>query len=39
MMKRIVSVVLLAVALLTSGGVVTQYSNVGSAYACDGGGP
>jgi len=39
MMKRVLSIVLLAVALLTSGGVVTQYSSVGSAYACGGGGP
>jgi hypothetical protein len=38
-MKRIIAVVLLAVALLTSGGVVTQYSSVGSAYASDSGGP
>jgi hypothetical protein len=38
-MKRMIAAVLLAVALLTSGGVVTQYSIVGSAYACGGGGP
>jgi hypothetical protein len=38
-MKRIIVSVLLAVALVTSGGMVTQYGSVGSAYACDGGGP
>jgi hypothetical protein len=37
-MKRIIASVLLAVALLTSGVVVTQYSMVGTAYADGGGG-
>jgi hypothetical protein len=37
-MKRIIASVLLAVALLTSGVVITQYSMVGTAYAdADGG--
>ena len=35
-MKRLIASVLLAIALLTSGLVVTQYSMVGTAYA-DGG--
>lgn len=35
-MKRFVASVVLAIALLTSGMVVTQYSLVGTAYA-DGG--
>ena len=37
-MKRFVASVLLAIALLTSGVVVTQYSMVGTAQADDGGG-
>jgi hypothetical protein len=37
-MKRIIASVLLAVALLTSGAVVTQYGMTGTAYADDGGG-
>ena len=37
-MKRLIASVLLAIALLTSGVVVTQYSMVGTAYADDGGG-
>ena len=37
-MKRFVASVLLAIALLTSGVVVTQSSMVGTAYADDGGG-
>jgi hypothetical protein len=32
-MKRLIATVLLAIALLTSGLVVTQYSMVGTAYA------
>ena len=38
-MKRIIASVLLAVALLTSGVVVTQYGMGGIAYADDDGGP
>ena len=34
-MKRLIASVLLAIALLTSGVVVTQYSMVGTAYADD----
>jgi hypothetical protein len=37
-MKRIIASVLLAVALLTSGAVITQYSMVGTAYADGDGG-
>jgi hypothetical protein len=37
-MKRLIASVFLALALLTSGVVVTQYSMVGIAYADDGGG-
>jgi hypothetical protein len=37
-MKRFVVSVLLAIALLTSGVVVTQYGMVGTAYADDSGG-
>ena len=37
-MKRLIASVLLAIALLTSGLVVTQYSMVGTAYADDGAG-
>jgi hypothetical protein len=37
-MKRFVASVLLALALLTSGLVVTQYGMVGTAYAEDGDG-
>ena len=37
-MKRFMASVLLAIALLTSSVVVTQYSMVGTAYAEDGGG-
>jgi hypothetical protein len=37
-MKRIIASVLLAVALLTSGVVVTQYNMVGTAYADEDGG-
>ena len=37
-MKRFVASVVLAIVLLTSGVVVTQYSMVGTAYAEDGGG-
>ena len=37
-MKRFVASVLLAIALLTSGVVVTQHSMVGTAYADDGAG-
>jgi hypothetical protein len=37
-MKRLIASVLLAIALLTSGVVVTQYSMVGTAYADDGDG-
>ena len=37
-MKRIIASLVLAVALLTSGVVVTQYSMVGAAYADDDGG-
>ena len=36
-MKRIIATVVLAVALLTSGVVVTQFSMVGAAYADDSG--
>ena len=36
-MKRFIASVLLAIALLTSGVVVTQYSMVGTAYADDSG--
>jgi hypothetical protein len=32
-MKRLIASVVLAIALLTSGAVVTQYSVVGTAYA------
>lgn len=32
-MKRLIASVLLAIALLTSGVVVTQYNMVGTAYA------
>ena len=38
-MKRFIASVLLAIALLTSGVVVTQYGMVGTACADDGGGP
>jgi hypothetical protein len=37
-MKQFVASVLLAIALLTSGVVVTQYGMVGTAYAEDDGG-
>ena len=37
-MKQFIVSVLLAIALLTSGMVVTQYSMVGTAYADGGGG-
>jgi hypothetical protein len=37
-MKRFIASVALAIALLTSGAVVTQYSLVGTAYAAGGGG-
>ena len=37
-MKRLIASVVLAIALLTSGTVVTQSSLVGSAYADDCGG-
>jgi hypothetical protein len=37
-MKRLITSVVLAIALLTSGMVVTQSSVVGTAYAEDGGG-
>ena len=37
-MKRLIASVVLAIALLTSGAVVTQSSLVGTAYADDGGG-
>ena len=37
-MKRLIASVVLVVALLTSGAVVTQSSLVGTAYADDGGG-
>ena len=37
-MKRLVISVVLAIALLTSGAMVTQSSLVGTAYAEDGGG-
>jgi hypothetical protein len=37
-MKRVIVSVLLAIALLTSGVVVTQYGMVGTAYADEGGG-
>ena len=37
-MKRFVASMLLAIALLTSGLVVTQYDMVGTAYADDGAG-
>jgi hypothetical protein len=37
-MKRLIASVALAMALLTSGAVVTQSSLVGTAYADDGGG-
>ena len=36
-MRRFIASVILAIALLTSGAVVTQFSMVGTAYA-DGGG-
>jgi hypothetical protein len=36
-MKRLIASVVLVVALLTSGAVVTQSSLVGTAYADDGG--
>ena len=36
-MKRFMASVLLAIALLTSGVVVTQYSMVGTAYADESG--
>jgi hypothetical protein len=36
-MKRLVASVVLAIALITSGVVVTQSSLVGTAYADDGG--
>lgn len=38
-MKRVIASVLLALALLMSGTVVTQYGTVGTAYAEGGGGP
>jgi hypothetical protein len=37
-MKRLIASVVFVVALLTSGAVATQFSLVGTAYACDGGG-
>jgi len=37
-MKRLIASVVLAIALLTSGAVVTQSSLVGTAYADSGGG-
>ena len=37
LMKRLIASVVLAIALLTSGAVVTQFSLVGTAYADDGG--
>ena len=37
-MKRTIAIVVLAIALLTSGAVVTQSNLVGTAYACGGGG-
>jgi hypothetical protein len=37
-MKRLIASVVLAIALLTSGAVVTQSSLVGTAYADEGGG-
>ena len=37
-MKRLVAAIVLAIALLTSGAVVTHSSLVGTAYANDGGG-
>jgi hypothetical protein len=37
-MKRLIASVVLVVALLTSGAVVTQSGLVGTAYAGDGGG-
>jgi hypothetical protein len=37
-MKRLIASVVVAIALLTSGVVVTQSTLVGTAYACDGGG-
>jgi hypothetical protein len=37
-MKRLIASVVLAIALLTSGAVVTHSSLVGTAYADDGGG-
>jgi len=37
-MKRMIVSVLIAIALLTSGVVVTQYGMVGTAYADEGGG-
>jgi hypothetical protein len=36
-MKQLIASVVLVVALLTSGAVVTQFSLVGTAYANDGG--
>jgi hypothetical protein len=36
-MKRLVSTIVLAIVLLTSGVVVTQSSLAGTAYACEGG--
>jgi len=36
-MKRFIASVVLAIALLTSGAVVSQFSMVGAAYADDGG--
>ena len=35
-MKRLIASVVLAIALLTSGVVVTQYNMIGTAYADDG---
>ena len=37
-MKRLVSIIVLAIALFTSGAVVTQHSMVGTAYADAGSG-
>ena len=37
-MKRLIASVVLAIALLTSGAVVTQHSMVGTAYANGGAG-
>jgi hypothetical protein len=37
-MKRLIASVVLAIVLLTSGMVATQYRLVGTAYADDGGG-